>query len=411
MRADSGGRRLSATITWEDSDRPPFDMEFDRVGSAEPLAESIHPFLLGSIVPAWRRRERRLMVEGSVCPRLRDGLRGAIGLLSAWWPSDLATPAIEAAGGFEPYPGRVDRAGVFLTGGVDSLHLLHLNRHFYPPGHPASFRDGVYVRNFSFTVRTAQTADLLERQSRAVADIAGATGLDIVFLGSNSRFLEPEAHLVTPQDEAALLSASIHTITPRLGTISLAASHDAAYLPRWGTNPALDPHYGSSGLEFRHETFGYTRLEKTVAIAEWDVARKHLIVCFEGPLPAGQLNCARCEKCLRTMTALVSAGALDRFEAFGGQPVTPEKIETMSFGHNLAFFDWLWRPMLAPLRARGEMAIARAIERKLGAARRLGRWHAEEDWRGRLRRIDRRWLGGGLLRLTRRLRGLPAPPH
>jgi hypothetical protein len=65
--------------------------------------------------------------------------------------------------------------------------------------------------------------------------------------------------------------------------------------------------------------------------------------------------------------------------------------------------------MVEPLRQRGEHAIARVLERRLVAARRLEKWHAERDWRGRLRRIDRRFLGGTVLRVSRRLRGLPDP--
>ena len=60
---------------------------------------------------------------------------------------------------------------------------------------------------------------------------------------------------------------------------------------------------------------------------------------------------------------------------------------------------------MAPhLRGRGRDDLAAAIESKLDESRRLQRWHADAGWKGRLRRLDRRLLGGRLLAARRRLR-------
>jgi hypothetical protein len=410
--AEGGRRRTSATITWEDEPRPPFEMYFERLESPEKSAGDSHPFLLASLVSAWRRGERRVLVDGSICPRLRDGLRAALALIARWWETDRVALVIEATGGFHPYPERRERSALFLTGGVDSLHMLQQNLLGYPRDHPGAFRDAVYVAHLSFLEyaheRSARTLNLAARQTGIVRAIAGACGLEPVFLESNFRLLEPENYLVLPQDQGSQLAAAGHALLPRIGSVSVAASHDARFLPRWGTHPLLDPHYGSSGLEIRHEGLGFTRFEKVADLASWKVARENLLVCVEGPLEPGRLNCGECEKCLRTMTALRAVGALDAAASFAGNDVTPEKIDRMPFGE-LAFFDWLWRPMLDPLRRRGDHAIARAVARKLAAARGLEDWLAERDWRGRLRRLDRRALGGAVLRVSRKLRGLPGP--
>jgi len=414
FREDSvnGRRRISATITWEDEARAPFEMRFERLESPESLAGDYHPFLLASAISAWRRGERRILVDGTVCPRLRDGLLAALAILGRWWEGRRRPIVIEAAGGFRPYADRSDRSALFLTGGVDSMHILRMNRYRYPSDHPAAFRDAVYVAHLSFLEyaheRSARTLNLTARQTRVVRAVGEACGLEPVFLESNFRLLEQEAYLVLPQDQGVNLSAAAHALLPRIGSVSLAASLDAQFLPRWGTHPLLDPHYSSSALEFRHEGAGYTRFEKVADLASWDVARKNLLVCFEGPLEPGRLNCGECEKCLRTMTALLAVGALDATSAFSGDTVTAEKIEKMPFGE-LDFFDWLWRPMVGDLRRRGEHAIARAVERKLVEARHLEDWFAERDWRGRLRRFDRRFFGGAAARVSRRLRGLPGP--
>jgi hypothetical protein len=385
---------------------------FERLDSPERLGGDLHPFPLASVVSAWRRGERRVLVDGSVCPRLRDGVRAALAVIARWRKTDRIPLVIEAADGFHPYSERRDRSALFVTGGVDSFHMLQQNLRGYPPDHPGAFRDAVYVAHLSFLEyaheRSARTLNLTARQIGVVRAIADACGLEPVFLESNLGLLEPENYLGLPQDQGIVLAAAGHALFPRIGSVSLAASHDAQFLPRWGTHPLLDPHYSSSGLEFRHEGLGYTRFEKVADLATWKVARENLLVCFEGPLEPGRLNCGECEKCLRTMTALLSIGALGATSAFSGDRVTPEKLERMPFGE-LDFFDWLWRPMLEPLRRRGEHVIARALERKLAGARRLEKWFAERDWRGRLRRIDRRLLGGAVLRVSRKLRGLPDP--
>jgi len=403
----AGRRVLSASIVWEDSDRPAFEMRFaSDAGSLDSAPPDPHPFLLASVVPAWRRGERRILLEGPLCPRLRDGLRAAQRILERWFSPGRQPAAVEAARGFRPYGERQPRAAVFLTGGIDSLHVLARNRRFYGGAHPAFFRDAIYAERLSYVedVPSARALDLSRRQSRAVGEIARLSGLEARRVDSNFRLLDPDQWWVASEDQGALLAAIGHTLTNRLGSVSLAATHDPDFLPAWGTHPLLDPCFSSSGLELRHEGFGRTRFEKTAEIADWEVARRYLLVCFEGPLPEGQLNCGKCEKCLRTMTALLALGVLGSFSVFGGEVVTPEKIDAMPFGNHMEFFGGFWAPLVDPLGARGERRIARALARKLDAWRRVISWHADEGWRGRLRRADRRYFGGALLGLSRGLR-------
>jgi hypothetical protein len=404
----SAGRTvLSATIVWEDSDRPPFEMRFasdeDTLAGGPP---DPHAFLLAAAVPAWRRGERRIAIDGAVCPRLRDGLRAAQGILAGWFAPGRPPIPIEASGGFRPYAERSPAAAVFLTGGIDSLHVLARNRRFHEASHPAFFREAIYADRLAYVedVPSPRALDLTGRQGRAIGEIARECGLRLRRVDSNFRLLDPDQWWVASEDQGALLAATGHALTRRIGSVSLAATHDPDFLPNWGTHPLLDPCYSSSGLEFRHEGFGRTRFEKTAEIAGWDVARKYLLVCFDGPLPPGQLNCGKCEKCLRTMTALLALGVLSDFRLFGGAKVTPEKIAAMPFGNHMEFFGGFWAPLVEPLVVRGETGIARVLKEKLAAWRQVIAWHEGTGWRGRLRRIDRDYLGGALLRVSRELR-------
>ena len=403
-----GGHRAAATCVWEDRAAPPFEMSFD---SDEPLTPEPHAFLLAAAIPAWRHGERRIAIEGRICPRLRDGLRAAHRILGGWYYPNLVPIPVEPSRGFAPFESRSDRAALCLTGGVDSLHLLRGNRARLPPEHPLAFRDAIYALRLTFIEDPPPPAavDLARRQSEVCRKIAAKCGLALHFLESNFRLLDPAHGRVAPQDQGALLASSGHALLPRIGSLSLAASQDARFLPRWGTHPLLDPNYSSSGLEVRHEDFGPIRFEKLAGLADWDVARRHLLVCFEGPLPAGQLNCGRCEKCLRTMTGLLALGALEPFDVFGGERVTAEKIDAMPASFHIEFFEWLWAPMVEPLRRRGHAAIARSIENRIREARKILAWVEGRDWKAGFRRFDRDHLGGRLLALRRRLgRARPA---
>jgi hypothetical protein len=62
------GCRLSATVEWEDNDRPKQTLWFE--SAAAPLAPSAEAFLVGCAAPAMRDRERRVRIDGAADPEL-----------------------------------------------------------------------------------------------------------------------------------------------------------------------------------------------------------------------------------------------------------------------------------------------------------------------------------------------------
>ena len=72
---ENGLDRVLATVTWEDCDRPQKEIYIERAqGVSEGFWPNPNGFLLAAIVPAMHCGERRIQVEGSVCPDLRNGL-------------------------------------------------------------------------------------------------------------------------------------------------------------------------------------------------------------------------------------------------------------------------------------------------------------------------------------------------
>ncbi len=408
FRQDSVGEaiRLSAAVAWEDVDLPA-ERVFVEVEGAAPAEVSPSPesFAIRAALAALRQRERRVLVEGSLCPRLRDGLRQALRTLNTWYVGDRVEPVLEASLGFRALAPRPrPRAGLFLSGGADSLFLLRSNRMNYPADHPSSFHTAVFVPNFGVpleAVESPRAADVLLRQRSAVSKIAAAAGLRLLTSSALSSELGEDSPYRASSSHGARLAAHGHLFA-ELDSISIAPSYDATYYRPWGSHPLLDPLYSSSSLEVRHEGFGYTRIERVDAVARWSEGLPHLIVCAQGPLETGKANCGRCEKCVRTMIELFLADSLSEEGPFGvgdldASLIDPFFLDPLSTGH--------WRPLPSSLRAKGRDDLAAAADVTLRNACRKLDWLDDRGWKGELRRFDRRYLGGRLLGASRRIRG------
>ena len=397
LEPTAAGRRASARIEWEDVDRAPFAAYFESDGpAAAGLRGGANAFLTAAYIPALRAGERRVLVEGdTVCPILGEGLRAAAALLRAWY-GGAAGPQIEASAGFR-VGAPEGPAGLFLSGGADSLHLLRRNRELYPPGHPGAFREAIHFLGMAmFEERPGEgPRNLAARGLRSSERIAGACGLTLRSVRSNVARLSGDHFFWATHTQGAMLASVAHGQSIRSAT--LAASWDFRLLPPWGSHPLLDPCYGSSALEFRHFGIGFSRLEKLVSLSSWPAALENMIVCHEAPLPADELNCGRCEKCVRTMIELLVAGALDRATAFPARRVTAEMVDAVDPVQIPT--ERFWADLPERLDSIGRSDLSRATKGFLLRARRQRRWEGERGWKGSLRRLDRKYLGGAILRL------------
>ena len=92
----------------------------------------------------------------------------------------------------------------------------------------------------------------------------------------------------------------------------VAATHTAAFDAPWGSGPELEGRLRWSSAAVEHDGFEVSRQEKLRAILAWASRRtipQHLRVCYSKSSNAGT-NCARCEKCVRTITGLLLEGAV-----------------------------------------------------------------------------------------------------
>jgi hypothetical protein len=426
--SENGLDRVSATVTWEDSDRPQKEIYVERMqGTAEGFYPNPNGFLLAAIVPAMHFGEKRIQVEGSLCPELRNGLFTVMQQLREWYGPENHEPlAIEPTKGFSPpIPPVTRRVASFMSGGVDALTTLYVNRKDYPLDHPGSIKDGFIVHGIDVGGYEHRDKNIGHFQLAvdALSEIAEEAHLNLIPLSTNFRFLVNSDDLFALESHGATFAGIAHMHSRYVTTSLLASTNSVDELIPWGSHPLLEPNFSSSDLQIRHDGTWMTRLDKMRLIADWKPAMRNLRTCYHAFRSSDVLNCGKCEKCLRTMVELLIVGKLDQCQAFPYDDVTVEMIESLQTRpsgsaqrktapgidnppNNLnSAVAAHWRGMLKLLREIRREDLAAAIDEKLLEVKRQQDWLDERDWKGRIKRIDRKVSGGRLMKLRNIFQG------
>lgn len=76
-------------------------------------------------------------------------------------------------------------------------------------------------------------------------------------------------------------------------------------------DPLIVPYMSTENMLMETTETHLSRMQKTMLVADLEVARRHLNVC--GDYDAMECNCSHCEKCLRTLAMLDVIGKVDSF--------------------------------------------------------------------------------------------------
>ncbi len=398
--------RAAATVIWEDCDRCSQDVYFETTQEfASELSCDPHAFLVGAVLPAIARGEERIAVDAPICPDLRDGVVTAIGWLRTGLLLDHDIRIESSAQVRYPHDVR-PRAASFLSGGVDSSALLRTNRLLLPKDHPSSYRDCLFVHGFDIggLEQNGEEADTYELALSAVSAIAHDADAVLIPVFTNVRHLYDDVSFWMYTFNGAALASTAHAFSLRLTSISIASDFDIPNLTLAANHPLVEPNLGSSGLRIRHGGLLHSRIERVRLISGWDAALDNLRVCTMNP--PGRLNCGRCEKCLRTMLELLALGVLERTSLFGAHDVLPEMLKDLHLTER--YQDAWYSELVLPLSALGRLDLVNVIQRKRAELRKRLAWQEERDWKGAVKRFDRRWLGQTVYKTYRTIRNLPA---
>jgi hypothetical protein len=393
VELNESSAKLSAMISWEDCPRPPQLIYFETPRKfANRFTCNPSPFLIAACISGMHHGEKRVRVEYEVCPELLNGLATAMCLLRHWYGRSEDVPAIECKGKTKQLSQRVPgRAGFFLTGGVDSLTTLRLNRLHYPIEHPGSIKDGLIAFGLEVSSREA-----FEHVLSLLAPFAQQAEMEMIPISTNVRYLDDDWQFWSRQFQGAVLASIAHVFSGRLTRVSIGSTDDIAHLEPFGSHPLLDCNYSSHDLHILHQGIAFSRLEKCKILTEWDKAIRYLRVCNRGDYyQQGMVNCGKCEKCIRTMLALVALGKLEGAQAFPRIDVSENDIRNHVYLTSNTVYEY--EEILPLLKQRDRHDLVRAIQRV------IANYRGEVGFTGALKRFDRVRLNQGLCTLKRAL--------
>jgi hypothetical protein len=394
LRAETNGNkaRVTATVIWEDCERPATEVYFATDEAfAKDLSCDPHAFLTACIMPALHHGEKRVFVDGEICPVLRDGLMTAMSWMRHWYDSperELVRIEAKMRSNY-PTPRTPERAGLFFSGGIDSLAALRTNRLNYPVTHPGSIKDCLLL--YGQNIESDNRLETFEQAACSLGEVARDAGAMLIPVYTNVRSLEDDTTFFLHKFQAAILAAVAHALARRLTSVTLASDIHHCH-ESWGTHPLLDPNYSSSTLRIRHDSTVLSRLERTKLVADWDAALQNIKVC---PPNWPGMNCGRCEKCVRTRLALLTLGVLDQTSAFPADEITAELV-TSTVRIRTAYSERFYGELITALADIGRRDLARVLKDKIARY-----YDREPGWKGKIKRFDRKYLHGHLIRFKK----------
>ncbi len=327
----NGRKRVSASILWENADRPEEEIYFEvNEQHQDAIRCNIDAFFLSTLIPALYYGEKRYVIDGEVCPALYDGIQEALGWIKHWYyqnrPSSIE---MEVQTRSQPIAYTQDRnAAWFLSGGVDSYASFFKNRSFYSEHHPRYIKDGIVA--YGLETKDPEKFEYVEETLEKVAKNLGVSLIPVytnIYLIYRDDENLHDHKLWLFQFQGAVLAALAHILSNRINFLSVPSSSDYTQDCPFGTHPLLDPYYSSQGVQVYHDLYRYTRFEKTKIVAENFSPDLSLRVCnHANKYKSNQLNCGECEKCIRTMLGFLALGKLGEINAFPYHDVTKQMI-------------------------------------------------------------------------------------
>lgn len=251
-----------------------------------------------------------LRVEAPVSARLLDNLGLFQSIFHMWFPSLRVIP-VEAPRAEESSIVAASGTAAFFSGGVDGFHTLRRNLN--------DVSTLVMLHGYDLDLERTDHRFVVEDYLRTIAT---ELRRDLAVIQTNLRTFS-DRYVWWGDMCGIALGAAAYLLEGSVGRMLVASSNTYADFVPCGTNVLTDPLLSTEAMDVVVDGATTPRIDKVFELARWDYARERLRVCWR--MPASGLNCGRCNKCLRTMTALWLADALDRSPTFP-EPLSPEVI-------------------------------------------------------------------------------------
>ncbi len=301
---------------------PLLDWQFT-IQSPSGILQTYDSTVCAALLPAMLRAQK-LAIPGVVSKCLWDTLPEVQSVLSSFLRGRVSI--VEVSAQAAPRMPLSAATSLFFSGGVDSFYSLLVEHE--------KVRNLILVHGFDVPYQREQEFRTREESVRRIAQ----------------NFKKPMAVVRTDLRDlpspppwsfwyGSAMAAVGHALGHLHGTLLVAASHAWEALYPWGSHPLLDPLWSSEAVQIVHHGANVRRIDKVKVISRSPEALSELRVCWES---YGDVNCGRCEKCLRTMVALAAFGVLEkvRFAA----TLTPSAVRSIRLDFNAGMH---WREMLS----------------------------------------------------------------
>lgn len=274
--------------------------------------------LVALLIPAMANGED-IYIEGTVSERLLYNLSRSIQkILQLHYPS-LHLINIHADDAYVDQHGRAPGVATGFSGGVDSFFTLA--DHYYSPV-PNGFKiTHLLFNNVGSHGPGSSGEHLFQERYERLASTAEILGLPLLKINSNlDSFYTDEfhqSHTLRNASVALLLQNGIGRYMYSSSGLNISEFGIARseYLSR--IDPIITPILCTDALDLFLVGGEYTRLEKTLRVAEISESYGTLDVCIKtgNHDVSDHQNCSTCSKCLRTLATLDIAGYLERYSA------------------------------------------------------------------------------------------------
>jgi hypothetical protein len=282
-----------------------YDLYFNAPG-LNARAEALVPLALLAAMS----RGDRLKVEDATSATFLAGMLQMSSIFAEWFPEQgYRQVVIEGAGPeYVPQCRPEKRVAAFFTGGVDSFYTFLKHRD--------EITDLIYVHGFDLPLNETEKRSAISAMGQRIEQSMGVRFIEVE---TNSRKLLRDFGRWGVHGHGLGLGCVGRLLADQYSKIYIPSSFHERDLFPWSSHPRTDVLYSDESIEFVHDGCEAYRAEKLEFIAGFDVALENLRVCGEKQVV--DLNCGRCEKCVRTMTSLYACGVLDKADTFA-MPLT-----------------------------------------------------------------------------------------
>lgn len=352
-RAD-GWIRLEARVEYDDAPREPevYWLEVP-IEHSRALVTTGDPWLV-LLAPLAVTLGSTLRVDMPVHGDLLAGARDVIDIWARWFPH-LRSISIDAPVVDNSIVGGNRGLGSFFSGGVDSF--------FTALRHRPELDALVFVWGFDIPRSNPTAWHTALAANETVAQELGLTLIPVVTNLRETRFARTNW---TRLSHGAALAGVAQALGGMFQTVLIPSSASYRDLRPWGSHPETDARFTSRRVRIVHDGAEWRRAEKTEAVAESELALRHLRVCYASERGT---NCGRCKRCYRTMLALEAIGALGRCTAFGRDALDLDKAQRLYCDDEPDAKQFGFVRELA--RREGRLEIVRAIDGSLRRSTRM----------------------------------------